>query len=75
MRKRDFLKKKAEQNNDHQSHWADFKAARNQVNNSIKYVKRTYFNENLAANKKDPRKTWQLINELNSRHHEENYCS
>ena len=69
MRKRDFLKKKAEQNKDHQSYWADFKAARNQVNNSIKYAKRTYFNENLAANKKDPRKTWQLINELNSRHH------
>ena len=39
------------------------------MNNSIKYAKRRYFNENLAANKKDPQKTWQLINELNSRHH------
>ena len=37
-----------------------------QTNNSIKYAKRQYFNDNLAANKKDPCKTWQLINELNS---------
>ena len=60
MRKRDFLKKKAEWNED-QSYWADFKAARNEVPTiSIKYAKRKYFNDILAANKKDPRKTWQL---------------
>ena len=39
MRKRDFLKKKAERTKD-QSCWDDFKTARNEVNNSIKYAKR-----------------------------------
>ena len=63
MRKRDFLKKKAEQSKD-QSYWAAFRAARNEVNNAIKYAKRKYFDDNLAANRNDPRKTWQLINEL-----------
>ena len=66
MRKRDFLKKKAERTKD-QSYWEDFKASRNEVNNSMKYAKRKYFNDNLTANKKDPHKTWQLINELNAR--------
>ena len=45
MRKRDFLKKKkkkAERTKD-QYCWNDFKAARNEVNNSIKYAKRKYF--------------------------------
>ena len=36
------------------------------MNNSTKQTKHIYFNDNLAAHKKDPRKTWQLINELNS---------
>ena len=65
MRERDFLKKKAEQTKD-QSCWDDFKTARNEVNNSIKYAKRKYFIDNLAASRKDPRKTWRLINELSS---------
>ena len=60
MRKRDFLKKKAERTKD-QSSWANFKTARIEVNNSIKYAKRKYFSDNLAASRKDPRKTWQLI--------------
>ena len=68
MRKRDFLKKKAEQTKD-QSCWDDFKTARNEVNNSIKYAKCKYFSDNLAASRKNPRKTWQLINELSSRQH------
>ena len=63
MRKRDFLKKKAEQSKD-QSYWAAFRAERNEVNNAIKYAKRKYFDDNLAANRNDPRKTWQLINGL-----------
>ena len=37
------------------------------MNNSTKYTKHKYFNDNLAAHKKDPHKTQQLINELNSR--------
>ena len=68
MRKRDFLKKKAERTKD-QYCWIDFKAARNEVNNSIKYAKLKYFCDSLSACKKDPRKTWQLVNELSSRQH------
>jgi len=66
MRKRDFLK--AERTKD-QSSWADFKTARNEVNNSIKYAKYKYFSDNLAASRKDPCETWQLIDELSSRQH------
>ena len=42
MRKRDFLKKKAERTKD-QSCWDDFKTARNEVNNSIKEARGTFF--------------------------------
>ena len=68
IHKRDFLKKKAASTkyND-PSIWKQFKDARNKVNNSVKKVKRKYFSENLDANKRDPRKTWRLINELQSR--------
>ena len=34
---------------------------------SVKKAKREYFSENLDAKKSDPRKTWRLINELQSR--------
>ena len=68
MRKRNFLKKKAERTKD-QSCWDEFKTARNEVNNSIKYAKRKYLSNHLAANRNDPRKTWQLVNELSSRQH------
>ena len=33
----------------------------------MKKAKRKYFSENLDANKSDPRKTWWLISELQSR--------
>ena len=33
----------------------------------MKKAKRKHFPENLNANKSDPRKTWRLINELQSR--------
>ena len=33
----------------------------------MKKAKRKYFSENLDAKKSDPRKTWRLINELQSR--------
>ena len=38
----------------------------NKANNSLKKAKRKYFSENLDANKRDPRITWRLINELQS---------
>ena len=66
IHKRDFLKKKAASTND-PSIWKQFKDARNKANNSVKKAKRKYFSENLDANKSDARKTWQLINELQSR--------
>ena len=51
MSKRDFLKKKAVRTKD-RSCWDDFKTARNEANNSIKYTKRKYFSDNLAASRK-----------------------
>ena len=66
IHKRDFLKKKAASTND-PSIWKQFKDARNRANNSVKKAKHKYFSENLDANKNDPRKTWRLINELQSR--------
>ena len=64
--KRDFLKKKAASTNDPLI-WKEFKGARNKVNNSIKKAKRKYFSEKLDTSKCNPRKTWRLINELQSR--------
>ena len=64
--KRDCLKKKAASTND-PSIWKQFKYARNKASNLLKKAKRKYFSENLDANKSDPRKTWRLINELQSR--------
>ena len=66
IHKRDFLKKKATSTNDPLI-WKEFKDARNRVNNSIKKAKRKYFSEKLDASKCDTRKTWRLINELQSR--------
>ena len=68
IHKRDFLKKKAASTkyND-PSICKQFKDARNKANNSVKKTKRKYFSENLDANKSDPRKTWRLVNELQSR--------
>ena len=56
LRKRDFLKGKAEQSRD-QSCWAAYRAARNEVNNLIKATKRKYFETNLVNRSKDPHKT------------------
>ena len=44
-----------------------FKCGRNQANNAIKQAKKRYFSDNLKASKGNPRKTWNLINELTSR--------
>ena len=67
IHKRDFLtEKKAASTND-LSIWKQFKDARNKANNSVKNAKRKYFSNHFDANKSDPRKTWRLINELQSR--------
>jgi hypothetical protein len=66
MRKRDFLKKKAKQSGDPLI-WQQYKHSRNSTNNEIKSAKSQYFKVNLEANKKNPKSTLKLINELNSR--------
>ena len=74
MHKRDYLKKKPVQTND-QNYWRQYKVARNETNNAIKTQKRKYFTKNLDANKNDPRKTWKLINELNSQQRKSAYIA
>ena len=37
------------------------------MNNATKLAKKRYFSENLETSKGNPRKTWDLINELSSR--------
>ena len=66
MHRRDLIKKKAISSNDHDM-WEQFKCARNQANNAIKQAKKRYFSDNLKTSKGNPRKTWNLINELTSR--------
>ena len=66
MHRRDLIKKKAISLNDHDM-WEQFKCARNQANNAIKQAKKRYFSDNLKVSKGNPRKTWNLINELTSR--------
>ena len=66
MHRRDLIKKKAISSNDHDM-WEQFKRARNQANNAIKQAKKRYFSDNLKTSKGNPRKTWNLINELTSR--------
>ena len=66
MRKKDFLKKKAKQAGDPLI-WQQYKYARNCTNTEIKKAQSQYFTDNLEANKKNPKSTWKLINELNSR--------
>ena len=64
--KRNYMKKIAIQENDTTA-WERFKQARNEVNNAIKSAKKQYFMHNLEMNKKNPRKTWMLIDDLSSR--------
>ena len=60
------LKKKAKQTGDPLT-CQQYKYLRNSTNNEIKKVKTRYFTDNLVINKKNPKTTWKLINELNSR--------
>lgn len=53
--------------------WEQFKRARNQANNAIKYAKKRYFSDNLEASKGNRRKTWNLTNELSSRNTSKSY--
>ena len=66
IHKRNYMKKIAIQENN-TSAWVRYKQARNEANNAIKSAKKHYFIHNLKLNKKNPRKTWMLIDELSSR--------
>ena len=66
IHKRNYMKKIAIQENN-TSAWVRYKQARNEANNVIKSAKKHYFMHNLKLNKKNPRKTWMLIDELSSR--------
>ena len=66
MHRRGLIKKKAISSNDH-AIWKQFKRARNQAHDAIKHAKKRCFSDNLEASKGNPRKTWNLINELSSR--------
>ena len=48
--------------------WHQYKQFRNRANNETKRAKRLYFTNNLELHKHDMKKTWKLINDLNSRH-------
>ena len=66
IHKRNYMKKIAIQENN-TSAWVRYKQARNEAKNAIKSAKKHYFTHNLKLNKKNPRKTWMLIDELSSR--------
>ena len=66
--KRDYLKKKATTSGD-PNVWHYYKQFRNHTNNEIKRAKRLYFANNLDLDKHNMKKTWNLINELNSRNY------
>ena len=66
MHNRDRLKIKAMKSNDPHD-WANFKRMRNKVNTEIKAAKELFYNNKFIEANGDPRKTWQIINDLTSR--------
>ena len=66
MRERDSLKKQANLSSDIEV-WLSYKKARNQINKAVRQAKREYFVNNLDSQKSNPRKMWQLINNLTGR--------
>ena len=66
MFRRDYLKKRAVTSGD-PGIWCQYRQLRNHTNNVIKKAKCVYFTNNLDLYKHDIKKTWKLINELDSR--------
>ena len=66
MRQRDSLKRDAILSNS-EIDWQQYKRARNLTNNAIKLAKKNYYTRNFELNSANPRKTWQLIGDLNGR--------
>lgn len=65
MDRRYYLKKTARRTRNHVI-WSQYRKERNSVSNAVKRAKREYFVNNLERTKRDLRKTWKIINELNS---------
>lgn len=61
MRRRDLLKRQANNSNDHEI-WKNYKKERNLTNKAVKHAKREYFVQNI--DKSNPRKTWKIINKI-----------
>ena len=68
MHRRYFFKKKKAVLGGSPLAWDQYKCARNHTNNEIKNAKHKDFTDNLESSNSNPEKTWQLINELSSRH-------
>ena len=66
MHSRDIMKIKAINSNDPHD-WACFKRMRNKVNVAIRQAKELFYKNKFSKSDGDPRKTWQVINELTSR--------
>ena len=60
---RDHLKIKALRTGD-PSDWSNFKKLRNEVNNTIKNVKKSYYYNTFDTYNGNSRKTWETINEV-----------
>ena len=72
MHKRDAQKFKAIRSNDLPD-WFLFRKMRNSVNQNIFRAKESYFKDILFANKNNPKKTWNIINELTSKNQKSSY--
>ena len=66
MHDRDAAKRKAITSNDPRD-WDKYKKLRNKINNNIKTSKASYYSNAFIQSKSNPRKTWQIFNELTSR--------
>ena len=73
IRERDYLKRQFDITRDDEI-WLQYKKARNETNNIIRQANHNYFITNIEAARKDLRKTWRLVNDLNSRKESDVTC-
>ena len=65
MHECDVMKIKAAKSNNPLD-WANFKRIRNKVISKIKSAKGLFYNKRFNESNSNPRKTWQVVNELMS---------
>ena len=66
MHERDVMKIRAMKSNNSLD-WANFKRIRNKVSSNFKSAKELFYNNRFYESNSDPRKIWQVVNELMSR--------